>query len=179
MPTPSFKEGEPSSPSPGKGDTKGKKNDPSIAGTASGVPRTSPAVLAVGLSVSTAAIVAVPVTSSAATTSSAPTASISMWMETNGTPLDNYWVAQAKAFDKANPGDTINIEFPAASVYNSKVAAALAGNNPPALSFGWGHAAGNFLISMPRWWRLTATQARATPAARPGRATSSRPASGP
>ena len=96
------------------------------------------AVLAVGLSVSTAAIVAVPVTSSAATTSSAPTASISMWMETNGTPLDNYWVAQAKAFDKANPGDTINIEFPAASVYNSKVAAALAGNNPPALSFGWG-----------------------------------------
>ncbi len=71
------------------------------------------AVLAVGLSVSTAAIVAVPVTSSAATTSSAPTASISVWMETNGTPLDNYWVAQATAFDKANPGDTINIELPA------------------------------------------------------------------
>ena len=96
------------------------------------------AVLAVSLSTSTAAIVAVPVTSSAQTTSSAPTASISVWMEASGTPVDNYWVAQAKAFDKANPGDTINVEFPAASEYNPKVAAALAGNNPPALTFGWG-----------------------------------------
>ena len=27
-------------------------------------------------------------------------------MEGNGTLLDNYWAAQAAAFDKANPGDT-------------------------------------------------------------------------
>ena len=59
-------------------------------------------------------------------------------MEASGTPVDNYWVAQAKAFDKANPGDTISVEFPAASAYNPKTAAALAGNNPPALTFGWG-----------------------------------------
>jgi raffinose/stachyose/melibiose transport system substrate-binding protein len=61
-----------------------------------------------------------------------------MWMEASGTPVDNYWVAQAKAFDKANPGDNISVEFPAASAFNPKVAAALAGNNPPALTFGWG-----------------------------------------
>ncbi|MHB1497985.1 MAG: extracellular solute-binding protein [Acidimicrobiales bacterium] len=100
------------------------------------------AALAAGLSISTAAAVAVPATSSYAQTvsasSSAPTASISVWMEASGTPVDNYWVAQAKAFEKANPGDTINVEFPAATVFNSKVAASLAGNNPPALTFGWG-----------------------------------------
>ena len=96
------------------------------------------AVLAVSLSVSTAAIVAVPVTSSAQTPSSAPTASISVWMDSSGTPVNNYWVAQAKAFDKANPGDTVSVEFPAASSFNPKTAAALAGNNPPALTFGWG-----------------------------------------
>lgn len=69
---------------------------------------------------------------------SAPTATISMWMEASGTPVDNYWVAQAAAFDAANPGDTINVEFPSAAEYNPKVAASLAGNNPPALTFGWG-----------------------------------------
>ena len=89
------------------------------------------AVLAVGLSVSTAAIVAVPVTSSAQTTSSAPTASIQVWMEASGTPVDNYWAAQAKAFDQANPGDTVSIDLEPAGSYNPKVATALAGNNAP------------------------------------------------
>jgi raffinose/stachyose/melibiose transport system substrate-binding protein len=95
-------------------------------------------LVAAGLSTTTAATVATPVTASSAQSASAPTASISVWMEASGTPVDNYWVAQAKAFDKANRGDTVNIEFPAASVYNSKVAAALASDNPPALTFGWG-----------------------------------------
>jgi raffinose/stachyose/melibiose transport system substrate-binding protein len=95
------------------------------------------ALLAAGLAASTAATVATPATSSSAQ-GTGPTATISMWMEASGTPVDNYWVAQAKAFDKANPGDTINVEFPAASAFNPKVAAALAGNNPPALTFGWG-----------------------------------------
>ena len=95
------------------------------------------ALLAVGLFVSTAAA-AVPATSALAASSSEPTASISVWMEASGTPVDNYWVAQAKAFEKANPGDTVNVEFPAASVYNTKVAAALASDNAPALTFGWG-----------------------------------------
>ena len=99
------------------------------------------ALVAACLSISTAAAVTLPVASSSAQSShssSAPTATISVWMEASGTPVDNYWVAQAKAFAKANPGDTINVEFPGATVYNSKVAAALAGNNPPALTFGWG-----------------------------------------
>jgi len=98
------------------------------------------ALVAAGLSVGTAATVAiaVPIATSSAQSSSAPTASISMWMESSGTPVNNYWVAQAQAFDKANPGDRISVEFPAASAYNAKVAASLAGNNPPALTFGWG-----------------------------------------
>ena len=70
---------------------------------------------------------------------SAPTATINMWMEASGTPVDNYWAAQAKAFDASQPGRYRQHRLsrrPAS--YNPKVAAALAGNNPPALFFGWG-----------------------------------------
>src|SRR5579875_2096332 len=85
-------------------------------------------LLAAGLAIGTGATVGVPVTTSFAQGTSAPTATINVWMEASGTPVDDYWVAQAKAFAKANPGDQVNIEFPAASVYNTKVAAALAGD---------------------------------------------------
>ncbi|MGH9107315.1 MAG: extracellular solute-binding protein [Acidimicrobiales bacterium] len=93
--------------------------------------------MAAGLSIGTAAAVAVPVTTSFAS-SSAPTASIQVWMEASGTPVDNYWAAQAKAFDKANPGDRVSIDIEPSGSYNTKVATGLAGRNPPALFFGWG-----------------------------------------
>ena len=42
-------------------------------------------------------------------------------------------------FNKENPGDKVNVEIqPTNNAYNPKVAAALAGNNPPALTTGWG-----------------------------------------
>ncbi len=96
------------------------------------------ALIAAGLSVGTAATVAIAVPIATSSAQSAPTASIQVWMEANGTPLDNYWAAQATAFDKANPGDTVSIDIEPSGPYNTKVAAALAANNPPALTFGWG-----------------------------------------
>ena len=69
---------------------------------------------------------------------SAPTATINVWMEASGTPVDNYWAAQAKAFDQANPGDSVSIDIEPSGTYNTKVATGLAGSNPPALVFGWG-----------------------------------------
>ena len=100
--------------------------------------RRATALIAAGLSVGTAASVAIVVPIATSSAQSAPTASIQVWMEANGTPLDNYWAAQAKAFDQANPGDTVSIDIEPSGPYNTKVAAALAANNPPALTFGWG-----------------------------------------
>ncbi len=98
--------------------------------------------MAAGLSVSAAATLTLAMPSSAALSarsSSAPTATINAWLLSNGTPLNNYWVAQAAAFDKANPGDTVNVEIqPSNNAYNPKVLAALAGSNPPALFTTWG-----------------------------------------
>jgi len=75
----------------------------------------------------------------ATATSSAPTASINVWLVDNGTNVNNYWGKQAAAFDKANPGDTVNIEIqPSSNSYKAKVLAALAGSSPPALFFSWG-----------------------------------------
>ena len=93
-----------------------------------------------GLMVSTIAAVAVviPTVPSSAQGSSAPTASIQVWMEASGTPVDNYWAAQAKAFDQANPGDSVSIDIEPSGSYNTKVATGLAGSNAPALFFGWG-----------------------------------------
>jgi len=96
------------------------------------------ASIAAGLSISMAAAVVVPVASSFAQGSSAPTASIQVWMEASGTPVDNYWAAQAKAFDKANPGDSVSIDIEPSGSYNTKVATGLAGSDAPALFFGWG-----------------------------------------
>jgi len=100
--------------------------------------RRATALMAAGLSVGTAASVAIAVPIATSSAQSAPTASIQVWMEANGTPLDNYWAAQATAFDKANPGDTVSIDIEPSGPYNTKVAAALAANNAPALTFGWG-----------------------------------------
>jgi raffinose/stachyose/melibiose transport system substrate-binding protein len=101
--------------------------------------RRATALMAAGLSVGTAATVAIAVPIATSSAQSAPTASINVWFLSNGTPLNNYVVAQAKVFDQANPGDTVNVEIqPTNNAYNPKVAAALAGNNPPAITTGWG-----------------------------------------
>lgn len=96
------------------------------------------ALVAAGLSVGTAATVAIAVPIATSSAQSAPTASIQVWMEASGTPVDNYWAAQAKAFDQANPGDSVSIDIEPSGTYNTKVATGLAGTNAPALFFGWG-----------------------------------------
>jgi len=75
----------------------------------------------------------------ASASSSVPTATINVWFVDNGTNVNNYWMKQAAAFDKANPGDTVNIEIqPSSNSYKGKILAALASNSPPALFFTWG-----------------------------------------
>lgn len=92
-----------------------------------------------GLSVSTAATVAIAVPIATSSAQSAPTATINAWLLSNGSPVNNYWIKQAALFNKENPGDTVNVEIqPTNNAYNPKVAAALAGNNPPAITTGWG-----------------------------------------
>ena len=95
-------------------------------------------VLAAGVAVGATALAVPASTLSAQTRTSSLTASIQVWMEASGTPVDNYWAAQAKAFDQANPGDSVSIDIEPAGTYNTKVATGLAGSNPPALFFGWG-----------------------------------------
>jgi raffinose/stachyose/melibiose transport system substrate-binding protein len=100
--------------------------------------RRATALIAAGLSVGTAATVAIAAPIATSSAQSAPTASIQVWMEPNGVPLDNYWAAQATAFDKANPGDSVSIDIEPTGTFNAKVATGLAGNSPPGLVFGWG-----------------------------------------
>jgi ABC-type glycerol-3-phosphate transport system substrate-binding protein len=100
--------------------------------------RRATALIAAGLSVGSAATVAIAVPITTSSAQSAQTASIQVWMEGSGTPVDNYWAAQAKAFDQANPGDSVSIDIEPGGTYNTKVATGLAGTNPPALFFGWG-----------------------------------------
>jgi raffinose/stachyose/melibiose transport system substrate-binding protein len=99
------------------------------------------AVLAAGVATGTAATlaVAVPVITSSAQSSSAPTASISVEVQDQGKILDNYYIAQAAAFNKANPGDTVTMDVvPTNNVYKQKLLLQLQGNNPPALFQTWG-----------------------------------------
>ncbi|MGC8627775.1 MAG: ABC transporter substrate-binding protein [Acidimicrobiales bacterium] len=78
-------------------------------------------------------------TTNASAASTVPTASINVWLVDNGKNVNDYWTAQAKAFDKANPGDTVNIEIqPSSNSYKGKVLAALASSSPPDLFFSWG-----------------------------------------
>ena len=86
------------------------------------------------------AAVAVPATaSSAVRLSSAPTATISVEVQDQGKNLDNYYMAQAAAFNKANPGDHVNMNVvPTNNVYKQKLLLELQGNNPPALFQTWG-----------------------------------------
>ena len=88
----------------------------------------------------TIAAVAVPATaSSAVRLSSAPTATISVEVQDQGKNLDNYYMAQAAAFNKANPGDHVNMNVvPTNNVYKQKLLLELQGNNPPALFQTWG-----------------------------------------
>ena len=95
------------------------------------------ALVAAGLSATTAATVAVAVP--AVATSSAPTASINVWWVTNP-PFDTaVWPPIIKAFEKANPGDTVNLTmWPSSNTYKEKVALSLGTSKPPALFFSWG-----------------------------------------
>lgn len=98
--------------------------------------RRSGALLGAALTVGSVATVAVPVP---ATAQSAPTAAINVWLVDNGKNVNNYWLQQASAFDKANPGDKVTIEIqPSSNSYKAKILAALGGSNPPALFFSWG-----------------------------------------
>lgn len=75
----------------------------------------------------------------ASAASSAPTASINVWWVTNP-PFDTkVWPPIIKAFEKANPGDKVNLTmWPSNNTYKGKVPTALASSNPPALFFSWG-----------------------------------------
>ena len=95
------------------------------------------AVLAAGLAVSTIATIAavvVPAGTSSAQTA-VPTASITVEVQDQGTVLDNYYVAEAAAFDKANPGDSVTMNVvPTNNVYKQKLLLELQGQNPPRCS---------------------------------------------
>ena len=70
---------------------------------------------------------------------SAPTATISVEVQDQGKILDNYYIAQAAAFNKANPGDHVTMDVvPTNNVYKQKLLLQLQGNNPPALFQTWG-----------------------------------------
>ena len=78
-------------------------------------------------------------TTASAATSSAPTATINVWWVTNGTNVNDLWAKIASAFDKAHPGDRVNIEIqPSSNSYKAKITTALASSKPPALFFSWG-----------------------------------------
>ena len=62
-----------------------------------------------------------------------------MEVQDQGTVLDNYYVAEAAAFDKANPGDTVTMNVvPTNNVYKQKLLLELQGQSPPALFMTWG-----------------------------------------
>ena len=63
------------------------------------------------MAAATTAAWGVPSAASAASTTTAPTATINVWWVTNGTDVNNLWSQIAKNFDKAHPGDTVNIEI--------------------------------------------------------------------
>ena len=68
-----------------------------------------------------------------------PTASITVEVQDQGTVLDNYYVAEAAAFDKANPGDSVTMNVvPTNNVYKQKLLLELQGQSPPALFMTWG-----------------------------------------
>jgi raffinose/stachyose/melibiose transport system substrate-binding protein len=71
--------------------------------------------------------------------SSAPTASINVWLVTNGTNVNNLWAQLASRFDKNHKGDHVTVEIqPSSNSYKAKITTALAGSKPPALFFSWG-----------------------------------------
>jgi raffinose/stachyose/melibiose transport system substrate-binding protein len=60
-------------------------------------------------------------------------------VQDQGKILDNYYIAQAAAFNKANPGDNVTMDVvPTNNVYKQKLLLQLSSNNPPALFQTWG-----------------------------------------
>jgi raffinose/stachyose/melibiose transport system substrate-binding protein len=91
-----------------------------------------------GLAATVAA--AVPATaSSTVRLSSAPKATISVELQDQGKILDNYYTAQATAFNKANPGDHVSMDIvPTNNVYKQKLLLQLESSSPPAMFQTWG-----------------------------------------
>jgi raffinose/stachyose/melibiose transport system substrate-binding protein len=80
---------------------------------------------------------------SAASGSSGPTATLSAWLVTTaaaGTsaPSDSAVQDLANAFDKAHPGDTINIQFIQNDAYKQKIHLAMGAGNEPQIFWNWG-----------------------------------------
>jgi raffinose/stachyose/melibiose transport system substrate-binding protein len=68
-----------------------------------------------------------------------PTASITVEVQDQGANTDAYYVAEAAAFNKANPGDNVTMNVvPTNNVYKQKLLLELQGQDPPALFMTWG-----------------------------------------
>ena len=74
---------------------------------------------------------------------SAPTASITAWIVTTASagqpsPSDEAEQALATAFDKAHPGDTVNIQLVNNDNYKTQIANAMTAGNEPQVFWTWG-----------------------------------------
>jgi raffinose/stachyose/melibiose transport system substrate-binding protein len=75
--------------------------------------------------------------------SSAPTATVNAWLVTTAAagspaPSDTAVQALATAFDKAHPGDTVNIQFVQNDSYKQKIQLAMGAGNEPQIFWTWG-----------------------------------------
>jgi raffinose/stachyose/melibiose transport system substrate-binding protein len=75
--------------------------------------------------------------------SSAPTATVNAWLVTTAAagspaPSDTAVQSLATAFDKAHPGDTINIQFVQNDSYKQKIQLAMGAGNEPQIFWTWG-----------------------------------------
>lgn len=120
--------------------------------------RSSPALAAVALAVTTAtALAACSSGSSSSSTSSsssstavaggssssAPTATVNAWLVTaaaagSPVPSDIAVRALATAFEKAHPGDTINLQFVQNDAFKQKIQLAMGAGNEPQIFWTWG-----------------------------------------
>jgi raffinose/stachyose/melibiose transport system substrate-binding protein len=81
--------------------------------------------------------------SASSTSSSAPTATVNAWLVTTAAagspaPSDTAVQALATAFDKAHPGDTVNIQFVQNDSYKQKIQLAMGAGNEPQIFWTWG-----------------------------------------
>jgi len=82
-------------------------------------------------------------TSASGSGSSAPTATVNAWIVTTaaaGSPAPSDTAVQnlATAFDKAHPGDTVNIKFVQNDAYKQQIQDAMTAGNEPQIFWTWG-----------------------------------------